>query len=112
MKTSYEIQKKIYHGTEISIRRSSIKNDPRNEKKTAKPIIEAWDKREFPFLGLAFSRWEAKQLKSLARVNLVQLSLKGEREREIRGFAVILRRFAMSSPPSSRINAANHAAII
>lgn len=43
-------------------------------KKKKNSETEAWNKREFPFLGLGFSRWEAKQLKSLARVNLVQLS--------------------------------------
>lgn len=129
--TQFSLEMKMYllkfkrkyttlNGTEISKRRSSIKNDPRKDPRIDEGKIEGkkknseteaeWNKREFPFLGLGFSRWEAKQLKSLARVNLVQLS-PGCRWKERERFAVILRRFAMSSSPP-RINAANHAAII
>lgn len=51
----------------------SMKEKSKEKKKNSETEAE-WNKREFPFLGLGFSRWEAKQLKSLARVNLVQLS--------------------------------------
>lgn len=99
--------------TEISKRRSSIENDPRKDPRIDEGKIEGkkknseteaeWNKREFPFLGLGFSRWEAKQLKSLARVNLVQLSAGCRwKEREICSYPSTFRDVVVPSPDKRR----------